>query len=85
MSGQTTLAAFSEPQTALPCPNHCQECKNRNGPIQVIGGRLKVRCFCSLKDVREGCPSFSDGTELDVMANFAPPAGWQAKKWAGGR
>lgn len=61
MSPQILLTAFSEPQTALPCPNRCQECVNRRGPIQSIGGKLKVRCFCSLKDVREGCPSYSDG------------------------
>jgi hypothetical protein len=84
MSGQTTLGAFAAPQTALPCPNRCQECVNRCGPIQSIGGKLKVRCFCTLKDVREGCPSWSDGKELEYMASFAPPDGWQAKKWAGG-
>lgn len=83
MRGQVTLAAFSEPQTALSCPNRCQECKNRNGPIQSIGGKLKVRCFCSLKDVRENCPPFSDGKELEAMASFAPPAGFLPKKWGG--
>ncbi|MCK9570810.1 hypothetical protein M0R72_17810 [Candidatus Pacearchaeota archaeon] len=83
MKAQTTLTTFSAPQTALPCPNRCQECINRCGPIQSIGGKLKVRCFCALKDVREGCPSFSDGTELKAMEQFKPPEGWQAKKWRG--
>lgn len=82
---QTTLTTFSEPQTALPCTNSCQDCKNRQGPIQSIGGRLKVRCLGSLKDARTGCPSFSDGKELEYMEQFKPPEGWQAKKWAGGR
>ena len=82
---QVTLISFSAPQTALPCSNSCQDCIIRQGPIQSIGGKLKVRCFGSLKDVREGCPSWSDGKELETMASFAPPAGWQAKRWAGGR
>jgi len=84
MSGQTTLATFSAPQTALPCPNSCQKCVNRRGPIQSIGGKLKVRCFTALKDVREGCPSFSDGKELEYMEQFKPPGGFVPKKWAGG-
>lgn len=82
---QTSLTAFAAPQTALPCANSCQECVNRQGPIQSIGGKLKVRCIGSLKDVRTGCPSFSDGKELEYMGRFKPPEGWQAKKWAGGR
>jgi hypothetical protein len=82
---QTTLTTFSMPQTALPCPNRCQECKNRCGPIQSIGGKLMVRCLCSLKEVRDDCPSFSDGKDMEYLASYAPPEGFQAKKWAGGR
>jgi hypothetical protein len=44
-----------------------------------------VRCLCSLKEVRDGCPSFSDGKELEYMDQFKPPAGFVPKKWAGGR
>lgn len=80
---QSTLSAFTEPQTALSCPNRCQECVRRSGPIQSIGGKLKVRCFSSLKDVRDGCPSFSSGDDLEHMARFAPPEGFVPKKWAG--
>jgi hypothetical protein len=82
---QTSLAAFSEPQTALPCTNSCQDCVVRHGPIQSIGGKLKVRCFGSLKEVRDGCPSFSDGKELEYIEQFKPPAGFVPNKFAGGR
>jgi hypothetical protein len=82
---QTSLAAFSTPQTALPCANRCQDCIVRQGSIRSIGGKLKVQCFGSLKDVREGCPSYSDGKELEYMASFAPPKDFVPKKWAGGR
>jgi len=80
---QTNLSAFSAPQTALSCPNRCQDCVVRQGPIRSIGGKLKVQCLGSLKDVREGFPSYSDGKELETMASFAPPAGFRAKKWGG--
>ena len=83
MTGQTTITSFSLPQLALPCANSCTDCVNRRGPIQVIGGKRKVRCFCSLKDAREGCSSWSDGKELEYMELFRPPEGFVPKKWRG--
>jgi hypothetical protein len=81
---QTTLADLDRPQTTI-CANSCKDCVNRQGPIQSIGGKLKVRCLGSLKDVREGCSSWSDGKELEYMDQFKPPAEFVAKKWRGSK
>lgn len=85
MKGQTTITAFSLLDLAKPCANSCQDCVTRQGPIQNVGGKQKVRCMGALKDARTGCPSWSDGKELEYMELFRPPAGFVPKKWAGGR
>lgn len=81
--GQATLASFSAPQTALSCDNSCQDCIIRKGPIRNIGGKLRVQCAGSMKDVRKGCPCWSDGKELKFMAGIAPPKDFVPKKWRG--
>ena len=43
----------------------CSDCVHRRGPIQIIDGKQKVRCMCTLKDARTGCPAWSDGKDLD--------------------
>jgi hypothetical protein len=80
---QTSLLDLAEPLISY--PNRCQDCANRQGPIQNIGGKLKVRCLGYLKDAREGCSSWSDGKELEYIEQFKPPAEFVPKKWAGGR
>lgn len=83
---QTTLGAFATPQTSLPLfgDNSCTDCVNRRGPIQVIGGKRKVRCLIRLKDARDrGCASWSNGRELEYMNRCRPPADFIPKKWAG--
>jgi hypothetical protein len=83
MTAQTTLTAFSLPQLALPCANSCEDCVTREGPIQVIGGKLKVKCLGTLRDARTGCSSWSDGKELEYLDSFRPPPGFVPKKWRG--
>ena len=66
---QADLSDFLKPQTAL--PNHkwgCQDCAHRRGPLQKIGDKTKVRCLVTLRDAREGCPSWSDDTNEDLHA-----------------
>lgn len=72
MSPQTTLTDLSAPQSALPGNRWgCSDCHNRRGPIQIIGGKPKVRCMGILRDACEGCPSWSDGKDLEYMLRFA--------------
>lgn len=80
---QTTITSFSQPQLSLPCANSCEDCVTRQGPIQVISGKRKVRCMGALKDARTGCASWSDGKEQEYMDSFAPPKGFVPKKWRG--
>jgi hypothetical protein len=82
--GQSTLAAFSAPQTALPVYN-CGNCLNQKG-LFSIEGKPKVRCMGQRKDVpQNGCACWSDGKELQYMASFAPEPGFVPKKYGGGR
>jgi hypothetical protein len=84
MASQSTLTAFSAPQTALPVFD-CGNCQNQKG-LFSIEGKQTVQCMGKRKDVpQNGCSCWSDGKELEFMASIAPPAGWQAKKYAGGR
>lgn len=73
MSPQTTLTDLSAPQSTPPGNQWgCSDCHNRRGPIQTIGGKPKVRCMGLLKDARDGCPSWSDGKDLEHMLQYAP-------------
>jgi hypothetical protein len=79
---QSTLAAFSAPQTALPVYD-CGNCLNQRG-LFSIEGKQKVLCMGQRKDVpKNGCPCWSDGKDLEYMASFAPPADFVPKKWRG--
>jgi hypothetical protein len=84
---QTTLSAFSDPDhfreslEKLPVYD-CQNCTHFRG---FVPGP-KVRCIDQHKEIpKTGCSCWSDGNELAFIASIAPPAGWQAKKYAGGR
>jgi hypothetical protein len=81
---QTTFSDFSAPQTTLQVFD-CSACLNQKG-LFSIEDTPKVRCLGRIKDIpKGGCPSFSDGKELEYMASFAPPRDFVLKKWAGGR
>jgi hypothetical protein len=83
MKGQTTLTAYTLPQLALPCANSCEDCVSRKGPIQSIGGKLMVRCMGTLRPVKSGCSSWTDGKELEYMEQFKPPADFVRKSCRG--
>lgn len=84
MKGQATLTAFSAPQTSLPVFD-CGNCQNQKG-LFSIEGKQTVQCMGRRKDVpKNGCPSYSDGKDLEHMARCAPPADFMPKKYAGGQ
>jgi len=83
---QATLAHFSPDHIAEPTekpPKYdCQNCDLFRG---FVPGP-KVSCLGRHKEIpKNGCASWSDGQELVTMQQFAPPAGFRAKNWAGGR
>jgi hypothetical protein len=87
MKGQATLAAFSDPDHSLaPAEKpHVYDCQNCNHFRGFVPGP-KVRCIDRHKEIpKNGCSCWSDGKELEFMASIAPPAGFVAKKYAGGR
>jgi len=87
MSGQSTLTTFVGPDqfrdtTKKPPIYDCQNCNLFRG---FVAGP-KISCMGRLKEIpAKGCPSWSDGKELEYMDRCAPPAGYVPKKYAGGR
>lgn len=82
---QSTLAAFSKPDQFRDATKKIYNCQNCDLFRGFVAGP-KVKCMGRLKEIpKSGCPSHSNGKELEYMASFAPPAGFVPKKWAGGR
>lgn len=70
---QVKLSDYGAQQTAsqaAPQKWDCWNCHNKQD-IVMVQGRQMVRCFGSLKPFRGGCPSWSDGKELEYMLQFA--------------
>lgn len=83
MSGQSTLSAFSEPDNIHEYTKKVYNCQNCDLFRGFVAGP-RVRCMGRNKEIpKNGCACWTDGTELETMASFAPPAGFRAKKWGG--
>lgn len=69
---QSKLIDYSAPVSAHPDQQKwdCWNCHNKQD-IVVLQGRQMVRCFGNLKPFRQGCPSWSDGKDLEYMLQFA--------------
>lgn len=50
--------------------NTCWNCYNKQDIIMRAGVQM-VRCFGNLKPFRQGCPSWSDGKDLEHMLQYA--------------
>jgi hypothetical protein len=83
---QLSLSSFSEHDHIRVDPKKVAAYNCTNCVLQKGFAGTQVRCMGKLKDIPlNGCACWSDGKELEYMASFAPPEGWQAKKWAGWR
>jgi hypothetical protein len=78
---QLSLSSFlaPEPIKVFDCTN----CVLQKGFFQVASKEM-VKCMGQLKDIPlKGCSCYSNGREIEELDRFAPPHGWQAKKYVG--